>query len=305
MNYKHLQYFWTVVRAGGVLKAAEQLHLTPQTLSSQIHLLEERLGTRLLKKVGRGVEPTDAGRMVMQYADEIFALGGDLERALRGGRDAAPAPVVRIGIVDSVPKPIAFHMVEPALRLEPAPRLQCSEGKLMSLLGELALRRLDLVVSDVPLPGNLGVKAFAHMLGRSGVAFFASEKLLAGAGLTVRTARSRFPACLNQMPMLVPGSDSALRPRLEAWMREHEVHATPAAEFDDSALLAAFGRQGGGAFPAAAVLADEISRQYEVVQIGTAKGLHEEFYGISAERRITHPAAAAITAAVKRELFAA
>ncbi|MBE7941512.1 MULTISPECIES: transcriptional activator NhaR [Ramlibacter] len=300
MNYKHLQYFWTVVRAGGVLKAAQQLHLTPQTLSGQIHLLEERLGAPLLRKAGRGVEPTEAGRLVMQYADEIFTLGGEMQDALRGGRDAAPAPLVRIGIVDSVPKSIAFHVVEPAWRALPPPRLQCTEGKLTQLLGELALRRLELVVSDVPLPGNLGVKAYAHLLGRSRVAFFASRRLLPGRRLP---APGAFPAALAALPLLMPGPDSALRPRLEAWLRRQGLAVRVVAEFDDSALMKAFGREGGGAFPAPAVLAPEIQRQYDVVQLGIADGLLEEFYGISVERRITHPAIAAITAAVRTELL--
>jgi LysR family transcriptional regulator, transcriptional activator of nhaA len=305
VNYKHLHYFWTVVRAGGVLKAAEQLHLTPQTLSGQIRLLEQRLGRQLLRKAGRGVEPTEAGRMVMQYADEIFTLGGELEDALRGGRDsprAPPAPVVRVGIADSVPKAIAYHVTEPALRMQPAPRLQCAEGKLAALLGELALRRLDLVVSDVPLPGNMGVKAFTHLLGRSGVAFFAAPVLLKGHGLPARKPRS-LPEALALLPLLYPGAESALRPRLDAWLRRHGITAQPVGEFDDFALMKAFGREGLGAFAAPAVIADEIARQYEVVQLGVAEGLLEEFYGISVERRITHPAVSAITAAARDELF--
>jgi LysR family transcriptional activator of nhaA len=304
MNYKHLRYFWTVVRAGGVLRASEQLHLTPQTLSGQIRLLEERLGQPLLRKAGRGVEPTQAGRLVMQYADEIFLLGHELEDALRGGRDAAPAPLLRIGIADSVPKSIAHRIVEPALRGDAPPRLQCAEGKLSGLLGELALRRLELVVSDVPMPGNLGVKAFSHLLGQSGIAFFASPALLARHGTTLRKVRARFPAALAELPLLMPGADSALRPRLDAWLRQQDIAARIAAEFDDSALLKAFGREGRGVFPAPAVLAGEIARQYEVVNIGTGEGLVEEFYGISVERRITHPAVAAITQAARGELFA-
>lgn len=304
MNYKHLHYFWTVVRTGGVLRASEQLHLTPQTLSGQIRLLEERLGRPLLRKAGRGVEPTEAGRLVMQYADEIFTLGGELEEALRGGRDRPPAPLLRIGIADSVPKTVAYHVVEPALRAEPPPRLQCVEGKLPALLGELAVRRLELVVSDVPMPGHLGVKAFTHLLGQSRIAFFASTALLARGGLTVRKARARFPAVLATLPLLVPGLDSALRPRLEAWLRQQALAPPIAAEFDDGALLKAFGREGRGVFPAPAVLAAEIERQYGVARLGTADGLVEEFYGISAERRITHPAVAAITAAARGELFA-
>ncbi|RYF13652.1 MAG: transcriptional activator NhaR [Comamonadaceae bacterium] len=304
MNYKHLEYFWTVVRAGGVLRASEQLHLTPQTLSGQIRVLEERLGQRLLRKAGRGVEPTATGRLVMQYADEIFSLGGELEDALRGGRETPLPPLLRIGIADSVPKSVAYHVVEPALRTDAPPRLQCVEGKLPALLGELALRRLELVVSDVPMPGHVNVKAFTHLLGQSRIAFFAAPALLQRAGTTVRKLRARFPAALGGLPLLLPGADSALRPRLDAWLRQHGVVARVAAEFDDSALMKAFGREGRGVFPAPAVLAAEIARQYQVVEVATAADLVEEFYGISVERRITHPAIAAITQAARGELFA-
>lgn len=304
MNYKHLHYFWTVVREGGVLRASEALHLSPQTLSGQINLLEERLGRPLLRKVGRNVEPTDAGRMVMQYADEIFTLGQEMEDALRGERDAPRAPLLKVGFVDSVPKAIAYHVLEPALRLEPSPRLQCPEGKLAALMGELALRRLDLVVSDVPLPGNLGVKAFTHLLGRSGVAFFASEKLLRDCSTTLRHVRAKFPQSLESLPLLVPGAETALRPRLDGWLRRHGIGPRIAAEFEDTALLNAFGREGLGAFPAPAVLAKEISREFEVERLGSPDDLLEEFYAISIERRISHPGVAAITKAARSELFA-
>lgn len=304
MNLKHLQYFWTVVRAGGVLRASEELHLSPQTLSGQINLLEERLGKPLLRKVGRGVEPTDAGRMAMQYADEIFTLSREMEDALRGGRDAPKAPLLKVGFVDSVPKAIAYHVLEPALRLKPAPRLICPEGKLATLMADLALRRVDLVVSDVPLPGNLGIKAFTHLLGRSGIAFFASAKLLQAHSMTLRQARSKFPRSLESLPLLVPGADCALRPRVDGWMRRNDLAPTVAAEFDDSALMKAFGREGLGVFPAPAVLAKEISRQFQVEQIGSPEDLVEEFYAISIERKITHPGVAAITEAARSELFA-
>ncbi|MEJ8837849.1 transcriptional activator NhaR [Ramlibacter sp. AN1133] len=304
MNYKHLLYFWTVVRAGGVLRASEQLHLSPQTLSGQINQLEERLGRPLLRKVGRGVEPTEAGRMVMQYADEIFTLGREMEDALRGAREAPRAPLLKVGFVDSVPKAIGYRLLEPALRLDPAPRLQCPEGKLASLMAELALRRVDLVISDVPLPGHIGVKAFTHLLGRSGIAFFASAKLLRSQGLTLRQARSRFPGCLAGLPMLLPAAESALRPRVDAWLRRHGLPPQVAAEFQDTALMKAFGREGLGVFPAPAVLAAEIARQFQVQRLGSPDDLMEEFYAISVERRITHPGVAAITEAARSELFA-
>ena len=304
MNYKHLHYFWTVLRAGGVVRASEQLHLTPQTLSGQIKLLEQRLGQPLLRKVGRGIEPTDAGRLVMRYADEIFSLGAALQEALDSGRDLRRATVLRVGIADALPKAMAFHVLEPAMALAEPPQLVCHEGGLTSLLGELAVHRLDLVLSDVPAPARLSVKVYTHLLGRTGIAFFAAPQLLKAAGLTARRAQSSFPACLAQMPLLLPTNASALRARLDAWLRQQALAPTVAAEFDDSALLKAFGREGQGVFAAPAVLAQEIVQQYQVSLLGCPEDVWEEFYAISVERRISHPAVAAITAAARGKLFA-
>lgn len=303
MNYKHLHYFWTVLRTGSIARASEQLHLTPQTLSGQIKQLESRLGKPLLRKAGRGLEPTDAGRMVQRYADEIFTLGTALQEALQTGREGLAQAAFRVGVADSVPKAIACHVLEPCLALPEHARLVCQEGKLTPLLGELAVNRLDLVVSDVPLPPSLSVKAFTHLLGRTGVSFFAAPALLARAGWTPRRARARFPACLGELPLLMPGVGTALRPRLEAWLREAGLAPLVAAEFDDGALTKAFGGRGLGVFAGPAVLAAEIEAQYQVLRVGTAPALVDEFYAISIERRITHPAVAAITTAARRELF--
>jgi len=89
MNFKHLHYFWAAAKAGGIVRAGEQLHITPQTLSAQIKLLEDALGCSLFQKSGRGVELTSEGRTALSYADQIFSLGAELEaavsrRAMRG-----------------------------------------------------------------------------------------------------------------------------------------------------------------------------------------------------------------------------
>ena len=304
MNYKHLYYFWTVLRTGGIVRASEQLHLTPQTLSGQIKQLEEWLGHPLLRKAGRGVEPTEAGRLVMRYADEIFALGASLQEALATGRDTRRTAILRVGIADAVPKAVAFHILEPATTLPEPPRLVCHEGGLTSLLGELAVHRLDVVISDVPAPSSLSVRVYTHLLGRTGVAFFAAPQLLGSIGLTTSGAQREFPDCLAGLPILLPSSQTALRPRLDAWLRQHALAPSVAAEFDDSALLKAFGREGRGVFAAPAVLKEEIVQQYQVDWIGSPEDLVEEFYAISVERRITHPALAAITAAARSKLFA-
>ncbi len=304
MNYKHLHYFWTVLRTGSIARASEELHLTPQTLSGQIKQLEQRLGRPLLRKAGRGLEPTDAGRLVQRYADEIFAAGAALQDALGSGRDERWQAAFRVGVAASVPKSVATHVLEPCLGAMDGGRLICHEGKLTALLASLAVHQLDMVVSDVPLPASVSVRAYSYLLGRTGTSFFAAPALLARHGWTLRRARARFPACLGELPVLLPGSDSALRPRLEGWFRAQGISARAVAEFDDGALTKSFGRQGAGVFTGPAVLAAEIAMQYGVVCLATVDELAEEFYALSPERRITHPAVAAIRTAARHALFA-
>jgi LysR family transcriptional regulator, transcriptional activator of nhaA len=297
MNFKHLHYFWVTAKAGGVVRAGEQLHTTPQTLSSQIKLLEERLGRKLFRKRGRQLELTDDGRVALRYADDIFALGGELEVALREQRAAGPQALeFRVGVADSVAKSVAYRLLEPAFHVPRALRLICSEGKLPDLLAQLALHRVDLVLADEPLSQRLSVKAFNHALGQSPMSFFCAPSLK-------RTLGREFPECLNNAPMLVHGAASPVRAQFEAWLMRHRLQPRVVGEFDDGALMKAFGREGRGVFMAPTVLEDETAIQYGVQCIGRSDELTESFFAISVERRITHPAVAAITHAARGALF--
>ena len=300
MNFKHLHYFWVAARAGGVVKAGEQLHTTPQTLSAQIKLLEDRLGRQLFRKAGRKLELTDDGRVAVRYADDIFSLGAELEAALRERRAGGTQQVVefRVGVEDAVTKSVAYRLLEPALSLAEPVRLTCSEGQFPELLAQLALHRLDLVIADEPLSSRLSVKAFNHKLGSSTMSFLAAPALAA-------RLQGTFPQCLNNMPMLVPGGSSSVRPQFDAWMTRHQLHPRVVGEFSDSALMQAFGRHGDGVFLAPRVVEAETAAQFGVEVVGRSDELVDEFYAISAERRITHPGVAAITQAARSALFSA
>jgi LysR family transcriptional activator of nhaA len=299
MNFKHLHYFWVAARAGGIVKAGEQLHTTPQTLSSQIKLLEGRLGHRLFRKSGRNLELTDDGRVALRYADEIFALGGELEAALRqGARGAGQAPVqdFRVGIEDAVAKSVAYRLLQPALDLVPPLRLICTEGRFDDLMAQLALHRMDLVIADEPITRKLNVKAYNHALGGSPMTFFAAPELK-------RQLKGRFPECLNDAPMLIPGPNASMRAPFEAWLTRLQLHPRVVAECDDSALMQAFGQEGRGVFLTPSVVEAETIAQYGVQPVGRSDDLINDFYAISVERRITHPGVAAITQAARNELF--
>jgi LysR family transcriptional activator of nhaA len=297
VNFKHLHYFWVVAKAGGVVRAGEQLHTTPQTLSGQIKLLEDRLGRRLFRKSGRKLELTDDGRVALRFADEIFGLGSELESAMRERRSGGKEVLeLRVGIEDAVAKSVAYTLLEPALALAEPIRLICTEGRFDDLLAQLALHRMDLVIADEPLPRRLAVKAYNHVLGSSTMSFFCAPKL-------ARSLQGPFPDCLNGAPMLIPGAQSTVRSQFESWLTLHALHPRVVGEFDDGALMKAFGREGRGVFISPSVVEQQTCAQYDVEVIGRSSDLVEQFYAISAERRISHPGVAAITQAARTALF--
>jgi LysR family transcriptional activator of nhaA len=296
VNFKHLRYFWHVARAGSVARASEQLHLTPQTLSGQIGLLEEDLGTPLFVKRGRTLELTDAGRLAFEYAQDIFALGSELRESLRMHLAPGRPLEFRVGVADAVSKTIAYRLLEPATRLSAPVRITCREWKLDSLLAELAAHRLDLVIAGAPIPASVSVRAYNHRLGESAVSFFASPELCG-------SVKGKFPACLEGAPMLVPGRDAALSAALERWFAGKGLRPRIVGEFDDSALMNAFGERGAGVFVGPAVLESEIRSRHGVRALGRTAEIVEEFFAISIERRLTHPRVVAITKAARDQLF--
>lgn len=295
INYKHLHYFWTVAKTGGIALAGERLHLTPQTVSGQLSQFEDAIGYKLFNRVGRRLEISDAGRVVFDYADEIFTLGEELEGVIRQPAENR-IPQFRVGVSDAVPKSIAYRLLEPAVRLAEPPCIICREGKLANLLADLAVHRLDIVIADSPMSSAFSIKGFSHLLGESDVTFFATAQLAA------RHA-GPFPQCLDGAPMLLPGEDVALRPRLKQWFEQHGIQPRIVGEFDDGALQKAFGQGGIGIFAAPSAIAREVGQQYGVVAIGHAGDICEQFYAISVERRLTHPAVVAISSAARQKLF--
>ena len=296
LNFKHLYYFWAAAKAGGILRAGEQLNITPQTLSTQIKLLETRLGCRLFKKIGRGLELTEAGRTALRHADQIFALGAELEAELGTARGGARALEFRVGIADAVPKAIAYHLLEPALGLPEPVTLVCHEGTLQDLLAQISVHRLDLVIADEAMGKQTSVKAFNHALGTTAMSFFAAPGLK-------RALKGGFPSCLDGAPMLIQGASSAVRRRLDLWLAEHRLHPRLIGEFDDAALMKAFGGKGRGVFMSPTVLEAETCAQYGVKVLGQTAELVEEYFAITVERRITHPCVAAITHAARGQLL--
>lgn len=296
LNYKQLHYFWNVAKAGSIVRAAERLHLTPQTISGQLGELERALGADLFRRTGRRLELTSAGTLALSHADEIFQIGGELEALLRYPSHGKELPF-RVGIADVVPKSIAGRLLAPVMTLAEPVRLICREDKLERLFAELAIHKLDLVIADRPLPSELGVKGYSHPLGSCAVVFHAAPEL-------ATRYRVDFPHSLNNAPFLLPGDGAAVRGPLERWLRQHRIQPRIVGEFDDAALMNAFGQIGGGIFPLPAVIAGEVEKQYGVELVGRSDEVVVKYYAISVERRLTHPAVVAVSQAAKQVVFA-
>jgi LysR family transcriptional activator of nhaA len=295
LNYHHLFYFWTVMHEGSVTAASSRLRLAPSTVSVQVGKLEEALGGPLFRLVGRRLEPTDLGRTVFRYAEEIFSLGREMMDTIRGRPVTGPLSL-KVGVVDVLPKLIVRRILEPAFNLPEQLHLVCYEDKQEKLLAELAIHKIDVVLSNVPARRGLSIKVYNHLLGECGVTFLSVKKL-------ATRFRVGFPESLDRAPMLVPIEMTTMRQSLERWFESMNIRPVIVGEFEDSALLKEFGLHGDGIFTVPSIIETEVQQQYHVDVVGRTDAVLERFYAISFERIIKHPAVTAISDAARTNMF--
>lgn len=296
LNYHHLYYFWLVAREGGISRAADQLQLAHPTISKQIHQLESALGDKLFQRAGRRLVLTEFGQEVFRYADEIFSVGRELQDAVQGRSGSRPLRF-EVGITDVVSKLVVYRLLNPAFQLGKAVHVVCREGGHDELLAELAVHRLDIILSDAPVGPTAKVRAFNHLLGECGSSFFASAELAA-------KYRRRFPRSLEGAPLLLPTEQTAVRRDLEQWLYSEDLRPVVVGEFQDTALMKVFGQDGVGLFTAPTVIEKEVCRQYKVRVVGRIDAVRERYYAISVERRLKHPAVVAICGVARDKIFA-
>ena len=295
LNYHHLRYFWVVAKEGSLKKAADKLHVSQPSISEQIKELEEALGEALFRRSGRSNVLTDAGQVVLRYAEEIFGLGAQLMSAVKQ-RPGVQALRFYVGVADAIPKLVVNEILKPVLAMPQTVHIICREGKMEDLLEQLAAHRLDIVLADEPASSSLEFKAFNHLLGESSVSFCAAPRLAARLG-------RGFPASLHDAPALLPTENTALRRSLEKWFQQRQIRPRVVAEFEDAALMKVMAVDEKGFAPIPTVIAVEALTRYGLRKIGATQECKEQFYAITAERRIVHPAAVAITENAKKQLF--
>lgn len=295
LNYHHLLYFWMVAKRGSIARACEELRLAQPTISGQLRALEESLGEKLFARQGRRLVLTEMGQVVYRYAEEIFALGSELADVLKGRPRNRPTRLV-VGISDLIPKLIAYRILQPALDLKGGLQIECYEDTPERLLTRLSAHELDLVLTDAPAYPAARGRVFNHLLGSCGVALFASPPL-------ANFYRKRFPGSLTGAPFLLPMKDSVFRQTLDQWFETRSIRPRILGEFQDTALLTAFGQAGTGIFAAPVAIEREVRTRYRVAKLGELDMRAMEYYAISAERKIKHPAVTLIAEVAKHRLF--
>ncbi len=265
-----------------MVKAAEAIHVSPQTLSGQIKLLEDQLGQTLFNKAGRTLAITEAGRLALEYAEEIFALGSEMTHVLNNLTEKTSRPF-RVGVTSTLNKAMVFRLLKPVLAESDDFRLVCQESTLEHLLTVLAQRHLDVIISDTPVPAGSPVRATTKKLFESGLVFVAHKQVAS-------SIKTHFPKCLEELPVLLPGKESWLRGRLDAWFDRKHLQVRAAGEFDDAGLMTAFGWEGLGAFPLPEVLLAEQQARGDFELLGRVDGLRLRYLAITVGRRQEHDA---------------
>lgn len=286
LNYHQLLNFWLVAREGSVQAASDVLHVTPASVSIQVRQLEKSLGVKLLKKQGRGVTPTEIGQQVAEYAEKIFSTGRELVEMVRGRPMGRPLEL-RVGVREVMPKMLAFKLLRPAIELDQPVKLVCVEGSMSELVSALAIHKLDVVLSDTGLDPLFKVQVHSHRLGSSDVVFVGPPAL-------AKKYRRNFPNSLEGAPILLPNSENVLRRQLDQWFHDLGIVPEVKAEIADSGMIKIVSRSGLGLIAVPSIVEDDIKKTYGLSRVGHAEGVTEQFYAISAVRKITHPAVIAI-----------
>lgn len=280
INYRHLYYFWVVAKEGGMARAAQRLGIAIQTISSQVRELEKSLGHQLLKPEGRGLVLTEAGEAACARAEEIFEIG---QRIPREVADAAAGPAIRltIGLSDGLSKLAAHSLLDPVLQT-PGLRLLCHEGEFEHLMADLALHRLDMVLAGQGAPVNPNLRLSSHWLASSAMGWYGLSQWVRPD--TVAT----FPACLKELPVLLPTHHTPVRAALDRWFDDQNLVPAVAGEFEDSALMSVFAARGLGVFPISALGAEDLSLMPGLHLLGQTE-VKEDIHLIYSHRTRHHP----------------
>lgn len=291
LNYNHLYYFWHVYKQGSVVGAAQALHLTPQTITGQLKALENTLQGKLFKRQGRGLAPSELGELVFRYADKMFTLSQEMLDIVNYRKESSL--LFDVGVADALSKRLVSGVLDAAVAEDEGIHLRCFESTHEMLLEQLSHHKLDMILSDCPVDSTHQEGLFSVKIGECSISFWSIHPL----------PEKPFPACLEERRLLVPGRRSMLGRKLLNWFNSQGLNVDILGEFDDAALMKAFGAAHNAIFVAPTLYAQEFDADERIQEIGRLESVMEEYHAIFAERMIQHPAVQRICHANYSGLF--
>jgi len=281
LNYNHLFYFWITANEGSISSASKKLRIGQPTISTQIKTLEECLNQNLFERKSRGLHLTEAGKVVLDYANQIFSLGNELMEVIKDETFSKRARV-QIGALDGVPKSLIQSIIHSAQRIAPCV-VTVTEGGGDHLFLELLAHRIDLVISNFsPTMGN-SKQFYSRLLEKIPITIFSTKKF--------KTLKRKFPKSLQDQPFIMPTLDSKLRHDLNHFFRINGISVDVIIETQDTSMQKLLGNEGMGLIPLPDFAGKELVKEGKLIKIGSLKGVTEDFWLVSSPRKFSNPIA--------------
>lgn len=291
LNFHHLRYFWAVAKDGHLTRTAARLHVSQSALSAQIRELEDQLGEVLFLRQGRKLQLSEAGQIVLAYAEDIFAHATELVATLGSGR--RKEHVLRLGSVSTLSRNFQESFVRPLLDV-PQVRLQLVSGRFDELLALLHAHTLDLVLANRAPRRQPGQTWHCRRIARQMVSLVGRK----------RRRSFRFPEDLDGARLIVPGPESEIRVEFDALCERAGVVPLVVGEVDDMAMMRLLTRDSDAlSLVPSVVVRDELKRR-ELFEQCVVPDLYETFYAISVERRFQHPLLRLLLSRKEKDLLA-
>ncbi|MBY0415895.1 MAG: LysR family transcriptional regulator [Bdellovibrionales bacterium] len=279
INYHHLNYFRVIASEGSISRAAEKLKIGQPTLSAQLKQFEDTIGVQLFERKHKKLILTESGNLALEYANEIFKMGGELLEVLHD-RFVPNRPHVQFGALDSVPKYIVLSIAKAALRTGRC-TVSLLEGSGDDLIREMILHKIDLVIANYIPNYKNDIKIYSRSISKSPIYLFGSKKY--------KGLKKNFPASLHEASFILPTFHSKLRQDVNHFLQANNVTADIVAETQDTALQKLMAIDDLGLIPLTREAASTYVEDKKLYEIGKVDGVYEEIFLLSASRKIENP----------------
>jgi len=274
INFHHLRYFHAIAKEGSLTRAAKLLHLSQSALSVQLKRLEESLGMPLFNREHKSLVLTEAGRLALEHAESIFRMGDELWDTLQH-RSSRKRQLLRVGAVSTLSRNFQLQLLHDVLKMDDV-ELVLRSGSLRELLGQLHTHSIDVVLSNQAVRRDRENQLFSHLLAEQPVCLVSAP--------TKKRKAFRFPQDIVGMPLLLPGSETAIRASFDVIMEQHGMRPTVAAEVDDMAMLRLLARHTGHLTLVPNVVVRDELKNKVLVERYRFENLQETFYAVTPHR---------------------